>query len=154
MNWQAIGTLAEIIGALAVVVSLIYVAIQIRQNTCESRTQRAQALMSANSDGNALIASTPDLAKIVQTGMGDFNALTEDEQFRFGFMFFSFFNKYDFAYHQFLDGQLDEKHWAKMHIELPLFVSLPGSKTWWDRDKLRLSKECVAYVCRPTNKRV
>ena len=67
--------------------------------------------------------------------MQDFSALPEEERFRFGLMYFSFFNKYDFAYHQYLDGRLDEKHWAKMDFEIPLFVSLPGNRAWWERDK-------------------
>ena len=37
MNWEAIGTIAEVVGAIAVVLSLIYVATQIKQNTEASR---------------------------------------------------------------------------------------------------------------------
>ncbi len=33
MSWEAIGAIAELVGALAVVLTLIYLAIQIRQNT-------------------------------------------------------------------------------------------------------------------------
>jgi hypothetical protein len=33
MNWDAISTIAEVVGAAAVVVSLIYLAVQIQQNT-------------------------------------------------------------------------------------------------------------------------
>jgi hypothetical protein len=33
VNWDAIGAVAEVIGALAVLITLIYLALQIRQNT-------------------------------------------------------------------------------------------------------------------------
>ena len=33
MNWEAVGAIAETIGVIAILVSLVYVAIQIRQNT-------------------------------------------------------------------------------------------------------------------------
>ena len=33
MNWEAIGAVGETVGALAVLVTLVYLAVQIRQNT-------------------------------------------------------------------------------------------------------------------------
>ena len=146
MNWEAIGAVGEILGALAVVVSLGYVAIQIRQNTTEARIQRTQNLISANSELNAQIANNAELAKIVQAGLLDYNQLSEDDQFRFGTLFFSIFNQYDFAYHQFLTDQLEGKFWKKMDYEMPLFLSLDGGHAWWDKDKSRFSSDFVAYM--------
>jgi hypothetical protein len=37
MNWDAIGAIGEVVGALGVVVTLAYLAIQIRQNTDSAR---------------------------------------------------------------------------------------------------------------------
>ena len=39
MNWEAIGAISEFVGATAVVLTLVYVAIQIKQNTATSRAQ-------------------------------------------------------------------------------------------------------------------
>ena len=39
MNWQAIGAMGEILGAAAVVLTLFYLGVQIRQNTKVSRAQ-------------------------------------------------------------------------------------------------------------------
>ncbi len=39
MNWEAIGAVGEIVGALAVVLSLIYLAIQVRQNSNMARAE-------------------------------------------------------------------------------------------------------------------
>lgn len=73
MSWEAIGTIAEVVGALAVVLSLLYVAAQIKQNTA---TSRAQAINQANSQYGALmlqIALNRDLAEIyrIATEGGD-----------------------------------------------------------------------------------
>ena len=46
MDWQAISSIAEVIGATAVVVSLIYVAIQVR-----STTEQNRAAMRASDSG-------------------------------------------------------------------------------------------------------
>ena len=47
MNWDAIGAIGEIIGAIAVLVTLIYLSVQIRQS---SETQRAQTYQQLTHD--------------------------------------------------------------------------------------------------------
>lgn len=62
MNWEAIGAIGEIAGATAVIVSLIYVALQILANT---RAMRFEAMRSIRTDGGVtfkLIASDPVVA--------------------------------------------------------------------------------------------
>ena len=44
MNWDAIGAIGEIVGALAVLATLIYLAIQVRQNSVLQRAQTHQQL--------------------------------------------------------------------------------------------------------------
>jgi hypothetical protein len=64
MNWEAIAAVGEVVGATAVVLSLIYVATQIKQNTAASR---AQSINQINSQYGALmsqIALNGDLAHI------------------------------------------------------------------------------------------
>jgi hypothetical protein len=48
MNWEAVGAIAELLGAAGVVVTLVYLSVQVRQNSREivdSRTQRVFELM-------------------------------------------------------------------------------------------------------------
>ena len=47
MNWEAIGAVGEIVGAAAVVVTLIYVAVQVRQNTRSIDESRELAVATA-----------------------------------------------------------------------------------------------------------
>ena len=104
MNWDAIGAVGEILGAMAVVVSLISVAIQIRQNTNETKMQRTQSLIQANSDVNSQMANNKEPADLFLAAVLDYRDLSGSEQMRFGALSFSAFNRYSFAYHQFLDG--------------------------------------------------
>ena len=43
MNWDAIGALSELLGATAVVVSIIYLALQVRQNSSSGYQMAAQS---------------------------------------------------------------------------------------------------------------
>ncbi len=64
MNWEAIGAIGEIIGAFGVIVTLIYLALQIKQNskTIEAQMYQARSEVSANRYGQ--IADSPYLATI------------------------------------------------------------------------------------------
>ena len=71
MNWEAIGAIAELAGAAAVVLTLVYLAIQVRQNTAAMEENRKVELAN-NYDRRArtrvelstLTASNPDIAEL------------------------------------------------------------------------------------------
>jgi len=50
INWDAIGAIGEIVGALGVIVTVGYLAIQVRQNTFASRAQTYQERTNASRD--------------------------------------------------------------------------------------------------------
>ncbi|MFT4562657.1 MAG: hypothetical protein ACI9BW_002403 [Gammaproteobacteria bacterium] len=146
MNWEAIGAVGETLGAAAVVISLVYVAVQIRQNTNETRTQRTQTLISANADVNFQMANNEGLAELFQAGVHDYQQLSGIEQMRFGALSFSAFNRYSFAYHQFLNDQLEELFWDAIERELLVLLNLPGAHAWWENDKSRFLPVFVAHM--------
>ncbi|MFT4562961.1 MAG: hypothetical protein ACI9BW_002712 [Gammaproteobacteria bacterium] len=146
MNWEAIGTVGETLGAAAVVISLVYVAVQIRQNTNETRMQRTQSLIAANADVNFQMANNESLAELFQAGVRDYQQLSGSDQMRFGALTFSAFNRYSFAYHQFLNDQLEEIFWDVIERELLVFLNLPGAHAWWEKDKSRFLPVFVAHM--------
>jgi len=146
MNWDAIGAVGEILGALAVVVSLGYVAIQIRQNTEATRDLAAQNLTTADAEANYLLAGNAELSRIVQDGVFNHSELNEYEQFRFNALFFAVYSQFDFAYRRYKSGKLDEISWKKMEYEIPLYLHLPGANEWWEQDKSRFTDEFQSFV--------
>jgi len=56
MNWEAIGAIGEIVGAVAVVVTIGYLAVQIRQNTRSVRDSAFQEVIhSIGADGGRIL---------------------------------------------------------------------------------------------------
>ena len=146
MNWEAIGAIGEVLGAGAVVVSLAYVGIQIRQNTAEMRSVSTQSFISHRSDANFFIATNPELSKLLTTAVHGFEDLPEHEQFQFKAYCFAFYNQFDFAFHQYRTGRLEEKFWLRMENEIPSTLLLPGVTAWWEQDKVRYTPEFVEYA--------
>jgi len=146
MNWEAISGIAEITGAFVVVISLIYVAIQIQQNTKAIRHQTTQDLIKTNSESAYILATDEGLADIFQRGCFDRASLTESEQLRFNTYVYGYYNQIDYLYDQYVAGWVAEKTWQKIERELPIWLSLPGVREWWDQDKTRFSDEFVRFL--------
>lgn len=64
MNWEALGALGEIAGAMAVIVTLVYLSVQIRQNTKASRVAAVQAASENSSRFSELIAGDTALGEV------------------------------------------------------------------------------------------
>jgi len=79
MNWDAIGAIGEIVGAIAVLITLIYLAIQIRQNSATQRAQTHQQLALERVIGLRMISTNKELRDAVGKAQSG-KPLTEDEQ--------------------------------------------------------------------------
>jgi len=90
--------IGQTIAALAIVVSLIYVGVQVRQNTSATQTASAQAYVTANNEIVGLINASPNLADVLHQGANGLSALKGGDQIRFMafhdlvFIFFSIFS--------------------------------------------------------------
>jgi len=131
---EDLGNLGDFIGSIGVIVSLVYVGFQIRQNTEATRDMSAQNLTDAISKTNLVVAGNDELAKLIQSGLFDRKVPSEHEQFRFNTLFFAAYNQIDFAYRQYMAGKLDLKSCKRMEVEIPAYLQLPGAKAWWDQN--------------------
>lgn len=128
MNWEAIGAMSEIIGALAVVITLAYLAVQIRQNNDLLRSESRQVLVS--NDVTSLRAGM-ELADVFAKFVSE-SELSAEEQLRMSFMFALDLRNREFEYFQYKNGLLDEETWlAYRHVILINHSSELG-RMWWD----------------------
>lgn len=105
MNWEALGAIAEAVGAIAVFVSLVYVAVQIRQNTKQfSRSVEANQLaafernVESSNRIRELLILHPDLAQLLLRGFKAYKELKGPEKFRFGMLLRNIFSGIQGAY--------------------------------------------------------
>ncbi len=96
---------------------------------------------------NVLIAAHDDLTAVVQkVAEGEREQLSPHERLRSNGLLFGAYVQFDFAYHQYLAGQLGGNVWKRIEHEIPLFLSVPGFAAWWEQDKPRFSLEFVQFV--------
>jgi len=105
MNWEALGATAEAVGAVAIFVSLVYVATQIRQNTQQfSRSIEAAQLAAFERNiesGNRireLLILHPELQQLLSKGFDSYKKLGASEKVRFGMLLRNIFSEIQGAY--------------------------------------------------------
>jgi hypothetical protein len=83
MNWDAISAVAELLGVVAVVVSLLYLAFQVRQNTVQLRQDNLLKNVRGTLDTNWYYHRDPVAFEVFRTGVKSFDALPPQEQAHF-----------------------------------------------------------------------
>ncbi len=83
MNWDAIGAIGEIAGALAVVGTLAYLALQIKQNTNSAQSQSRQTLIDGWAKTQAELSREPELLRIYACAIMRWSDLLNVEKTQF-----------------------------------------------------------------------
>jgi hypothetical protein len=84
MDWQMIGALGEAVGAAAVVISLLYVARQVRSATAEAQVHRRHSVIEEFNRFLDLLATDGELSRIYARGVqGGLAHLEMEERVRF-----------------------------------------------------------------------
>ena len=147
MNWDAIAAGAEILAAVAVVVSVLYLAQQIRQSTVASTAAVNQGISDSFRGVNELIAGSPDLADILVRGAESVAQLCPGEALRFSSAMTNFFNILEHQHRQFvISGRFDDKAAQEMAAVVLKRLALPGIADWWQQNTDDFSDEFVRWV--------
>ena len=104
MNWEAIGAVGEILSALAVLVTLAYLAIQVRQNVKLTKASIRESRTAASQ--RVLFAMREDAEIIVKTG-----ERTPAEELRLNLLYSAMFRDWEAYIYQKEQGLLDESEW-------------------------------------------
>ena len=131
MNWDAIGAVGEVGGAVAVVATLGYLAAQIRQNTRTLRTTVHDTQTAGHSEYLIDVARDPVLASIVKKAfeMGPIEA--EEERFRFRLLMAGIFIRFQNSFYADRSGSLEPELWGHWSRALDAWVTLPAVRDWW-----------------------
>ena len=123
---QLLGNLGEFAGAILLFVSLIYVGIQIRQNTRATSAQVYQSRAHGAQDYFLYQSADSDLAditsRIEQGGLDEIDALTDNERRRFTSLQLAGLARLDNQYYQLTQGFLESEYYD--FVLIPVIRSL------------------------------
>jgi hypothetical protein len=84
MNWEMISAGEQMLGAIAVVISIVYLATQIRNQNKESQRQAMNDLTTHWSDLNRTLVENPEMAALWLRALRSFDELDAESKLRFG----------------------------------------------------------------------
>jgi hypothetical protein len=88
VNWEALAAIAELLGAIGVLASLLYLGAQIRQNTASLRQQAFQMGTNEVRRWAEGLSGSRETSEIFIKGQTDFSSLDANERLRFTMMIF------------------------------------------------------------------
>jgi hypothetical protein len=120
MNWDAVGAVADLIGALGVIVTIAYLALQIRQNSKLIASSLAESTRDALNETTRILATDREAARVFWAGIENRASLTDQDRQQFDALLTLTFLGQRQAFAQ---GQFDEtSRWV---------LRFPGVRDWW-----------------------
>lgn len=128
---EALGNLGDFVGGLAVIVTLFYLATQLRLNTQALGTASRQEIVAGYRDANRLLL-TPGVAKAFAAGLRRFPAMPFDDRNLFATVFAdqALFFQGVFALHE--SRQLEDETYQAYLRFFAALVATPGGRVWWE----------------------
>jgi hypothetical protein len=135
MNWEAIGAIGEVVGAAGVIASLMYLAVQIRQNTKSVR--RASARQSSEKNAVALrgLADYSDLFSGDHMGLDRIAELNPSERTRFNMVMGMWMQAKEQDFADVREGILEPEYAVPYQHFMRQIFACSGGAQWWSEHR-------------------
>ena len=143
MTLEDLGNIGEFIASIGVIVSLIYLATQIRQNTALALGSAQREITNAYQGNEDRIARN---GKVFREGLQRFESLSKDDQFVFHTCMSAFVNHLDQVLHMRDLGLETEDNVETYGYVCLSLLGEPGARAWWEMVKQGFLKEARAYL--------
>jgi len=146
-TWATVAAaIGQIAGAIAVVITIIYLAIQIRQNSEAVKSAAAQSVLESLNEAIQSAASTPQLARVVALGQTNYEQLSEDERQQFLIWLFGWFRIIEQAHHNYVLGQFEQRVWNGYARHIRSVMQAPAVRRWWKFRKSVFSPDFQRFI--------
>jgi hypothetical protein len=148
---EQLSLLAQIAGAVGVLGSLIFVGLQIRQNTQSQRVVAVESLMAAIAAINVPPMQSPALGTALAKVLTDWTAASHDERVIAHYFLFCFFKLHEQAWYQHKSRVLDDAQWIGWENLIRVYYHSPGiQQVWWPSRRDAFSPQFQAYLAATT----
>lgn len=131
MNWDAIAAAAEILAAVGVIVSLLYLGQQIRNQTLETRLAFANEFVNQLNLVYSDLSTDAQLSELWVKGLQDFSALSPPQRAQFSAFAGRLLRIVESVFHQYRWGRIDDTVWNGIDTSVRDLCRYPGMMEWW-----------------------
>jgi hypothetical protein len=139
--------LSQIAGVALVVPTLLYLALQVHQNTAQLRATARYQFIEATGLMNTLTASDKATAAVFRRGLDNPDALDSDEQMQFMVFIGQFYTIYSVLFELHEEDLLPPTQWFAIRKDLLTLMASPGGRGIWEKfGRHGLSPKFVTFV--------
>jgi hypothetical protein len=132
MTLQDLGGIGEFIGGIGVIVSLLYLARQIRDSSRIERLNARYAVSQALSSAFERLDEDPELHRIWVAARDRGEDLNEEDRERLGRFLYRYFGQLSLAYGF---SEIDPEIRTRYEPLLVRFLQIPAVQGWWSRQR-------------------
>lgn len=119
------------ISLIILVITVVYIAVQVRANTVARRGEALQQVSALNSDWMSHITENPEIARMFRIGQKDISNLAADDVVRYGSLLTQFCHNYDAHYHVHMSQPFPEDFWQSCLRSIRYVLCTRGARVWW-----------------------
>ncbi len=145
MDIMELGAIGDLVGGIAVLVTLAYLAMQVRQNTAQVRVQTGALEAGTTSQAVDLTIRDEVMTDIfLRATAGE--ALDPREALRFDALMLMNMTNFENYYRQYRNGLMEEEQWEKWHRLLGWYFKSDGMRRWWKETQIPVSRSLAALI--------
>lgn len=132
LSWEAIGAIAEMLGAIGVIGSLGYLASQIRSS---NQLARSNARIAAAAQLGSLLdnfIAHPQSSDVWIRGRRDLAELSKEERGQFDNLALKGFGCFSTQHFQFRLGAIEQDEWSESYRAMIWWLGGKGMRDWWN----------------------
>jgi len=146
VNLESFAYLAEIVGAIAVVVSLIYLAVQVRQSNRAQSTENYARALERFAQFQANLTHNAEFAIIFSKGVEDLRSLEPWQRLRVVWSMHETFDCFEFLFQSARVGTVPAEVWERWSAATAWWLSYPGIQQWWASKPIPYTRSFSAFV--------
>jgi len=141
-----LGQTVSILANIGVIAGIIFLAVEIRQNTSAVRSQASQGIQDQLAQLYSIITTTPAMAEVYIDGMADPEQLDRVEQAQLNAFLSLVLGGFENMFAQMREGSYDEARAQGYWQLLRNLLQYPGMRQHWDERGYVHSEDFRAYV--------
>jgi hypothetical protein len=146
MNWEMLAAVGQLTAACVGIPSLIYLAVQIREQTKERRQSAVNALTVQWGDLTCALHESAEFSAIYLRGVQSFDDLDPVSKVRFSAFFNRFMKNFQAMYFAHRDGILADQLWGEIERTMTDLIGYRGIQQWWTTRRHWHTEEFVRLV--------
>src|SRR5881275_1185039 len=131
MSWEAINAVSQLVSSVAVVLSVLYLGIQVHRSTRVAKLATQDAAATALRDVTKPLMENAELERIWRIGLEDLSALSTEDRARFFHAAYQFLKAFETIHFHYVYGLMDRQLWEGWRGLLQHYVAAPGMAHYW-----------------------